>query len=627
MCKLNSCNSDSEKPTFDDSTSPLVRRPFSTLTTSILLLFGLVIEDANARPVLQPGTTGTIKVTSGCFDFGPCSIGGKGNISDNGILVNGIGSSIDGDGLIGIMNFTVGTDGNTVNITSFSMDAYTGTAGGNFVTRMVSTSSAQGTIQSSGEMTLNLTGRTGLAQFFTVTPGEQPWNLDTHGPAQTFCPGTGVYTLLTTGLHKAVNCNDNTSPWEVAGSTLTFSVDDTTKILTATGTIASAGNVGASWGGFDGTPYSEIFNITVTGTVDPGFTTDPCQPDDFSFPIRTSVPLSTLVESEARLIKFSEPTCNISVENGQYQIDSNDWTSSPGIIKTGQSVRVRHTSSSNNEATTTTTLRIKKKGDGFFERTFSSTTVAKGGRNNFTMINEANVGAGGTNDVEMWWDGVPNAKTGTLNTSQFDTNFNMDLRSSTPFKGANWTAHHIRVFGPGTYTFNSGCTAAEVQANGGQNCAFQGPELKMTIPPGHIGAHMLFDWNTQRDIDVVNVWKPNGIFGPKLFPEGSIDPDTVFEYASIDADGDGIPGIPMVDGDFKGFSANFNLGGKLCTPQVDCPPPPTMEAPETKARGCAIGTESVSPLSRGDLLLLLGMIIYAGIVRLPQSKRRNKHIC
>ena len=234
--------------------------------TAIILALSAAAFGANVAQAafLAPGSTGTITVTSGCFTFGVCSVGGLGNITDNSSMATtlGIGSAIAGDGIIGKMNFTVGANGNSITLTSFNMDTYTGTAGGDFNTRIVTFGSAGGNIADSGSMTMDLTGRTGIAQFFVGSLGEQQWNLDTHNPG--LCgTGTGVYTPFTTG--SSTNCNPSTGG---ANATLTGSA-----LVggggTWTGTIVSSGNVGNHWGFFDGTPYSEIFNITVTGTAAP----------------------------------------------------------------------------------------------------------------------------------------------------------------------------------------------------------------------------------------------------------------------------------------------------------------------------------------------------------------------
>jgi hypothetical protein len=169
------------------------------------------------------------------------------------------------------------------------------------------------------------------------------------------------------------------------------------------------------------------------------------------------------------------------------------------------------------------------------------------------MIDSIGGVTGGANDVVANWDG-------SINTTSTGTNFNMTLTSATPFFGVPWTAHDIRVFGPGSYTFNSGCTVAELQANGGATCAITGAPLTMTVGAGQYGAHMLFNWGASTNIDVAVVWDQNTVFGPStMYTAGGGNPATVWSLSSMDANGDGFSGIPMVDGPFVGFNANFNI--------------------------------------------------------------------
>jgi hypothetical protein len=90
--------------------------------------------------------------------------------------------------------------------------------------------------------------------------------------------------------------------------------------------------------------------------------------------------------------------------------------------------------------------------------------------------------------------------------------------------------------------------------------------LNLVVGAGQLGAHMLFDWNVNQNIDVALLWDLNGVFDStsahSLYqgPAGSAPAtDTVYDLVSIDGDGDGIPGIRMIDGPFINFSANFNL--------------------------------------------------------------------
>ncbi|TNG03364.1 MAG: hypothetical protein EP297_00395 [Gammaproteobacteria bacterium] len=125
----------------------------------------------------------------------------------------------------------------------------------------------------------------------------------------------------------------------------------------------------------------------------------------------------------------------------------------------------------------------------------------------------------------------------------------MTLASNTPFFGIPWIAHDIRVFTQGTYTFDTNCSGDDI-ASGITDCG--GEPLTLRVGPNQLGAHILFNWNVNEDIDVVVVWNINDTFP---YPTAS----DMYNLASTDGNGDGIPGIPMVEYPFPGFNINFNL--------------------------------------------------------------------
>jgi len=201
--------------------------------------------------------------------------------------------------------------------------------------------------------------------------------------------------------------------------------------------------------------------------------------------------------------------------------------------------------------------------------------------NNFSMVTPSAAVQGGTNDVTATWDQ-------TCNTSASSTNFNMTLSSPTTFSGFVWTAHHVRVFGPGTYTINTACTAVQVGAG---TCTPSGTasDYNFTVAPGKLGAHMLFDWNTSSNIDVVLVWNQGSTYPASMFWNGptttadawSGNTATVWDLMSSDADGDSVNGRQMIDGPFAGFNANFNIKGltplannAACGTDIDVTPNP-----------------------------------------------------
>lgn len=167
---------------------------------------------------------------------------------------------------------------------------------------------------------------------------------------------------------------------------------------------------------------------------------------------------------------------------------------------------------------------------------------------------------GGTNDVTATWDG-------TLNTSETDTNFNMSIASASnaAFFGNPWTVHHARMFGPGTYVFDSDCTSTDLAA--GNNSCGDGPYTTLTVGAGQVGAHMLFDWGGATDIHAAMVWdvgsasdfETGGSGALWTGAAGSASPGQLYQLISRDGDGDGIQGIAMVSGPFTGVSLNFNL--------------------------------------------------------------------
>ncbi|MDH5389208.1 MAG: DUF5011 domain-containing protein [Gammaproteobacteria bacterium] len=106
------------------------------------------------------------------------------------------------------------------------------------------------------------------------------------------------------------------------------------------------------------------------------------------------------------------------------------------------------------------------------------------------------------------------------------------IASPTPFFEINWYTHDITTYQTGTYTVDT----------------IEGGVYTFTVDVGQIGAHMLFDWAGNNNIDVINVWDVTTASG-------------VVYYTSTDWDGDGVLGGGMIDGPFLGMSVNFDLEG------------------------------------------------------------------
>ncbi|BCO31797.1 hypothetical protein TspCOW1_19000 [Thiohalobacter sp. COW1] len=271
---------------------------------------------------------------------------------------------------------------------------------------------------------------------------------------------------------------------------------------------------------------------------------------------------------------------------------------------------------SGDDANIWTFTSIDWDGDGFngsgmidgpfpnFNANFNVMVVAATGGNNFTMLDGTGAVVGGTNDVAFTWDG-------TLNTSVATAAPNATLSSDQPFFGITWDAHDVMLYGPGTYTIFTDCPA------GSPDCGV-GASYTVTVNPGQVMAHMLFDWGASTNIDVIDVWEA-GQFGPSPMFTGaqtttdawSGDDTNVWTFTSIDWDGDGFNGAGMIDGPFPNFNANFNVmattgteGGGTSTPSTDerTLTPPDIEDPSFGG-GAATGLWS--------LLGLLGLALAA----------------
>ncbi len=182
--------------------------------------------------------------------------------------------------------------------------------------------------------------------------------------------------------------------------------------------------------------------------------------------------------------------------------------------------------------------------------------------NNFTLLDPYGVAIGGANDVLFTWDGT--LKTSVAVSGQVA---NATIYSNCPFQSFTWRAHDVAIYGPGTYTVYSGCS------RGSPGCGI-GTPLTFTVGTDEIGVHMLFDWGTvsaNHNIDVVNVWMKNAVFGPSALRAGDcgFNPYTkVWDLMSRD-DGTGKNGYPMVEGGLASYRANFNMMGPVTNRPVD----------------------------------------------------------
>jgi len=236
---------------------------------------------------------------------------------------------------------------------------------------------------------------------------------------------------------------------------------------------------------------------------------------------------------------------------------------------------------------------------------------------NFTMLDVDSSVFGGTNDIIFSWDGQ-------FNTDELDTTVgHMTIESAgpQPFFSFYWTARRVRVYAEGYYEFDTACSTAQYEA-GITDCG--GAKISMNVPAGYVGGHILFDWGkpdasspcgvANCDIDVVNVWEPNGVWNRhgatgvfNQLWDGAAgvapDPDGTWELVSTDVNGDNINGAPMIDGPFQGLYPNFSF-----TPsgQGVAKPPLVITAPDTKIGDSLLSSMNIIGLF-ASLVALLGL--------------------
>jgi hypothetical protein len=366
------------------------------------------------------------------------------------------------------------------------------------------------------------------------------------------------------------------------------------------------------------------------------------KPDPFSFTAQNVTGTGVTVESNPITVAGLDTgvTTPISISStngtGAYAISTDGgatWSSfstTPATVKNGDQVKVQLISAFPT-AIATLTLGSASNGSAI-SGDFIVSAVASTSGNNFTMLGAKGDVTGGTNDVVLTWDNQVNSG---ISDPITPANAHMRLSSPTAFMGHFWTAHHIGVYGPGSYTINVDCTISQWETGTCTPNSNPARNYTFTVGTGQIAAHMLFDWNGTHDIDVVNIWDRNAVFGPGLMytgPGGSNSRSTVWDFMSTDANAscpgakdstgaaincgtDGINGIPMIDGPFVGFNANFNLRVASSASSGSYTPTVTVQDP-SNSPGCSISSVPVKPLARGDWWLVAGFLAWLGAIRM-----------
>ena len=110
-------------------------------------------------------------------------------------------------------------------------------------------------------------------------------------------------------------------------------------------------------------------------------------PEPLSFESKEEVSLDADIVSNTVTIAGINTQVDISVENGEYSINGEDFISSPGTVENGDTLTLRHTSASTPETVTTTYLTV-----GTTSFLFSSKTMAEPSIDDTQVVNSATQG-------------------------------------------------------------------------------------------------------------------------------------------------------------------------------------------------------------------------------------------
>jgi len=435
------------------------------------------------------------------------------------------------------------------------------------------------TVQGGGAPAITLSGANPLT-WEAATPFVDPGAtcIDNNGAGANIPLGTN-FSLDTSALN--VNTlGTQTVTWNCTGASAASSLprsvnvqDTTAPVITLTPVCDASANIITNVAdGTDPTPAASAIDpnyntnlttsITLTGdTVDPNPAfTGISQTFNIAFDVTDAAGNKTIqacqiVQVNPKPVATLNGLATAVVTSGQGFNDPGascqDFTdgalpdATPDIVITtstpdNPSLIITYTCGPNSRGNTSTVTREVIIGVAF---SASSTSGS-----NFSMPDPVGNYVGGAPDIFFSWDG-------SLYTSEADAaaggaNMFMGSALPTPFFGFPWVAHNITAFGPGSYQFTTS----------------RGNPQSLFIGENQIGAHMLFDWNGNDNIDVVLTWDLNQIYTGTLDNNNDLGAKgAVFTLATVDtinidgSPGDGIPGNKMADGPFAGFSPDFNI--------------------------------------------------------------------
>lgn len=283
-----------------------------------------------------------------------------------------------------VTNATLSTQytSNTITISGIDSPAPISITGGTYSVNGGSHTSSPGTVENGNTVAVRVTSSASFStavnatltigavgDTYTVTTLAE----DTTPDAFSFTPVTGatVSTVYTSNTITVAGINTAT-PISITGGT--YSINGAA-YASASGTVTNGQTVSVrltSSGSFS-TAASAILTIggvsgTYTVTTEAADTT----PAAFNFTDVTGADISSVVTSNSITPTGYNSAAAISITGGEYSIDAGAFTSSPGTISPGSSVRVRLTSSDSYSTAVNAVLTI-----GGVSDTFTATTMSE----------------------------------------------------------------------------------------------------------------------------------------------------------------------------------------------------------------------------------------------------------
>jgi hypothetical protein len=279
-------------------------------------------------------------------------------VTSNAITVSGINTATN-----------ISISGGTYSVNGGPYTSAPGTVSNGSTVRVQLTSSGSYSTTTSATLTIG-----GVSDTFSVTTRSESATPDTTPDPFSFTDliNAQLNTVVTSnaitvsGINTATNISISGGTYSVNGGPYTsapgtINNGNTVRVqLTSSGSYSTTTSATLTIGG-----VSDTFSVTTRSESATPDTT----PDPFSFTDLTNAQLNTVVTSNAITVSGINTATNISISGGTYSVNGGPYTSAPGTVSNGSTVRVQLTSSGSYSTTTSATLTI-----GGVSDTFSVTT-------------------------------------------------------------------------------------------------------------------------------------------------------------------------------------------------------------------------------------------------------------